>query len=253
MKTLLCFAATLLPVMTFAQGSAGSTATVEPRYLLDIPTAGMMPKGGLALDLEFYQEGGILAALSIGVLERFSMGLSYGGTHLIGSDEPVMNKTPGVNIKIRLVEENAEIPAVALGFDSQGREGFIKGLDRYAIKSPGFYAAASRNYELLGSLSLHAGINYSLERGDDDEDINIFLGAEKTIGPAFSFVTEYNLASNDSDGKSRGRGRGYFNVGFRWSMGSGLTLGLNIKDILKNGRDLHVGNRTVGLEYIHFF
>lgn len=255
MKVSLQLCVLMLSLYSFAgaQGSAGTAANVEPRYVLDIPTAGMMPKGGLAVDLEFYQEGGILAGLSVGVLERFTVGLSYGGTHLIGSAEPVMNETPGVNIKVRLVEEGDELPAIALGFDSQGREGFDKDLDRYAIKSPGFYAAASRNYELLGSLSLHGGMNFSLERGDDDHDVNVFVGAEKSIGPVLAFVAEYNLALNDSEGKARGRGRGYFNLGLRWSLGSGLTLGLNIKDLLKNGEDLHVGNRTVRLEYVHFF
>ncbi len=253
MKTL-CLLCALLAVVVFpahGQGSAGMDAAAEPRYLVDIPTAGMMDKGNLAVDLEFYQQGGILGGLTIGVLERLTIGLSYGGSHLIGSDEPVMNNVPGVLVKVRLIEENEDLPAIVLGFDSQGRDGFIDSLDRYAIKSPGFFAASSRNYELLGSLGFHAGINYSLERDDGDEDLNVFVGVEKSIGSVISIVTEYNLGLNDSEGKAIGRGRGYLNLGFRWALGSGLTLGFNIKDMLKNAENDNSGNRTVRLEYFH--
>jgi hypothetical protein len=34
-----------------AQGTAGTSARYEPRYLIDVPTAGMIPHGNLALDM----------------------------------------------------------------------------------------------------------------------------------------------------------------------------------------------------------
>ena len=34
---------------------------------------------------------------------------------------------------------------------------------------------------------------------------------------------------------------------------NGLTLGVNMKDIIKNGRDISVANRTVRLEYARAF
>lgn len=243
----------LLPFMTYAQETAGSESSAELRYLVDVPTAGMLPKGSFALDTDFYQEGGVLFGISVGLLDRLSLGISYGGTRLIGSQEPVMNKAPGINMKIRIIEESENLPAIALGFDSQGRDGFIKNLDRYLIKSPGFYGAVSRNYSLLGNLSLHGGVNYSLEKADDDADVNFFLGAEKSIGSVVSFLLEYNVGANDSHGKALGKGRGYLNSGLRWSVGGGLTLGFNLKDVIKNGRDVTVGNRTVRLEYVKFF
>ncbi len=204
------------------------------------------------MDLEFHQQGGVLAGVSVGLLDRLSIGLSYGGSGLIGDQEPVMNKLPGANIKVRLFEESTYFPAVALGFDSQGRDGVIKDLDRYQIKSPGFYLAVSRNYSWLGDLSLHGGANYSLERSDGDRDVNFFAGVEKTIGTGISAVLEYNLASNDSDARAIGKGRGYLNGGLRWSAGGGLTLGLNLKDILGNARNVSSVNRTVRLEYVKF-
>jgi hypothetical protein len=235
------------------QGSAGTTANVEPRFLVDAPTAGMLPEGSFTLDLDFYQRGGMLCGLSFGLLQRLTVGLAFGGSRLIGSDEPDWNKLPGVNLKVRLFEESEELPAIALGFDSQGRDGYDRSLDRYLIKSPGFFAVASRNYAWLGDMSVHGGLNYSLERGDDDNDITAFVGAEKTIGTSIAMTAEYNLASNDSDHRALGKGRGYLNFGIRWSTGGGLTLGLNVKDVLRNLRGVEAINRTVRLEYAKFF
>lgn len=237
-----------------AQGSAGSEGTLEPRYLVDIPTAGMLPKSSFALDMDFYQEGGVLLGLSAGILDRLGFGISYGGTNLIGSGEPEMNAVPGVNLKIRIIEENVVLPAMVLGFDSQGRDGYIKSLSRYTIKSPGFYVAASKNYGLLGFFSLHGGVNYSLERADDDRDINVFAGVEKSVGSVISLVLEYNLGANDSNGRALGKGRGYVNAGLKCSIGGGLTLGVCLKDLVKNSsNDISVANRVVKMEYVKMF
>lgn len=252
-------AAAVLVVVSFAvesraQGSAGSEGTLEPRYLVDIPTAGMLPKSSFALDMDFYQEGGVLLGLSAGILDRLSFGISYGGTNFIGSGEPVMNAVPGVNLKIRVIEENVVLPAIVLGFDSQGRDGYIKSLSRYTIKSPGFYVAASKNYGFLGFFSIHGGVNYSLERADDDKDINVFVGVEKSVGGVISLVAEYNLGANDSNGKALGKGRGYVNAGLKCSIGGGLTLAVCLKDLVRNSsNDITVANRVVKMEYVKMF
>ena len=237
-----------------AQGSAGTEGALEPRYLVDLPTAGMLSKGSFALDLDFYQQGGVLLGLSVGLLDRLSFGVSYGGTDLIGSGEPVMNSVPGVNVKIRIIEENIALPAIVLGIDTQGRDGYVKALRRYAIKSPGVYAAASKNYALLGFFSLHAGANYSFEHDDNDKDVNIFAGVEKSVGSVVSLLMEYNLASNDSNGKALGKGRGYLNAGLKWTVGGGLTLAVCLKDLAKNSsNNISVANRTVKIEYARMF
>jgi len=233
----------------FAQGSAGSSGKLEPRFLIDFPTAGMIDKGSFAVDIDFYQDGGLLLGFSAGIFDRLSAGLSYGGSGLIGGGSPVMNETPGFNLKLRLIEEGVVFPALAIGFDSQGHDGYIKSLSRYVVKSPGFYAVVSKNYALLGFLSLHGGMNYTLERADGDRDLNGFAGVEKTIGPFLSVVLEYNLALNDDGEGSIGRGRGYLNAAVRITLGGGLTLGVNFKDLTQNGSDPYVAGRTVGIEF----
>jgi hypothetical protein len=235
-----------------AQGSAGADAKIEPRYLIDVPTAGMLAHGGLALDMDFFENGGLLTSLSLGVFDRVLLGISYGGANLIGTDAAVWNKHPGFAIKVRLIEETEYIPAIALGFDSQGKEFYIDRLGRYAIKSMGLYGVLSKNYEAWGDLSLHGGVNYSFERDDGDDDPNLFVGIDKSIGPVADLLAEYNLGWNDSNRDALGRGRGYLDFGIRTSLGGGLTIGFNLKDVLKNQQDVSIGTRTVKIEYIKY-
>ena len=233
-----------------AQGSAGSAGKLEPRTLVDFPTAGMIPRGNIALDADFYGGGGLDLACAVGILDRLSAGLSYGGSGLIGAGSPVMNPAPGLSIKLRLVEESVYVPALALGFDSQGHDGYDGELNRYKIKSPGLYAVLSKNYALLGFFSIHGGANYSFERSDGNRNVNLFGGIEKTAGPFLSLILEYNLASNDIGDESLGKGKGYLNAALRCSLGGGLTLGVCFKDIAGNGANITVASRTFHIEYV---
>jgi hypothetical protein len=240
-------------VQATGQSSAGTQGKAEPRFIVDMPTAGMLGKGTYAVDVDFYQDGGVLVFLNAGIFERLSFGISYGGSKLLGSESPVMNELPGVNLKVRILEETLGFPALVVGFDSQGKDGYIKDLDRYLVKSPGLYAALSKNYTLLGYFSLHGGVNYSFERADDDRDINFYVGAEKTIGPFISAVLEYNAALNDNDGNAIGKGRGYLNAALKCSLGGGLTIGLNFKDFFNNARGETMIRRTARLEFASRF
>jgi hypothetical protein len=246
---------TTLGTYASGQSNAGASATIEPIMIIDKPTAGMLHRGGYHVNAEFFEQGGVLFGVSVGLVDRFNFGISYGGTNILGTGKPQMNPYPGVNVKLRVLDETASAPAVAVGFDWQGKGPYIENLKRYTIKSPGFYAVASENFALAGYLSLHGGLNLSTERGDGDKDLNAFLGAEKSIGNDMSLLAEYDFGLNDNSANAigSGRGRGYLNLGYRWSWGKGLVLGLNIKDILKNQRDITVGNRTIQIEYVGSF
>jgi hypothetical protein len=233
-----------------AQGTAGTNASLETRYLIDMPTAGLIRSNALAFDVDFFQSGGILMRGSVGLIDRVLVGISYGGANLLGTESVSWNKTPGFALKVRLVEETSGFPALALGFDSQGKGAYVSSLERYQIKSPGFFAVFSKNYAGFGFIAFHGGVNYSLERSDGDEDINFFGGIEQTIGPFLSVVGEYNLGMNDSDHEALGRGRGYLNAGIRASLGSGLTLSFVLKDMLQNQQQDAFAYRTISFEYV---
>lgn len=244
----------LFPAALPAQTSAGDASTVEPRQLIDLPTAGILKRGAFAMDVDFFQNGGLGLALSAGALDRLSFGISYGGTGVIGNGSVKMQKLPGVMIRFRLIEESAAVPAIAVGFDSQGKEAYIDSTERFLIKSRGVYAVASKNYAFFGNFSVHGGVNFSMERGDGDKDMDVFLGAEKSFGSDISVLGEYDFGFNDNAPRSVGQGKGYFNLGFRWSFGQGFTLGFDLKNIFKNQDNVvAIGNRTMKVEYVRMF
>jgi hypothetical protein len=252
---LLIFAAMLTGSTAYSQGSAGTGGDIEPRYIIDMPTAGLLARGSYSIDMDFFQRGGMMMRINAGILPSLSFGISYGANNVVGSEKIDPNPLPGINVRLRLMDETTVSPALLAGFDSQGKEMYLEGLDRYTIKSPGFFLAASKNYHFLGHLSIHGGLNYSLETGDGNKGMNIYTGLEKSFGPDLSVLLEYNLGLNDSRSDALGRGRGYLNTGIRWSFGRGVTLGFDLKDILKNNRQpdrTSIGNRTVYIEYVSY-
>jgi len=238
-----------------AQSYAGEGAKIEPTMLIDKPTAGMLKRAHYAISSNYFQRGGVLVGVSVGLFDQFSFGISYGGTEIIGPNKIQMNPQPGINAKLRLFDETLMMPAFALGFDSQGKEPFLEAdsLNRYTIKSPGVYVAASKNYAFMGNLSVHGGLNLSLEKDDGDNDVNAYLGVEKTLGPDISLLAEYDFAFNDNHLRALGEGRGYLNLGLRWSWGKGLIIGFDLKNVSKNQKNVSVGNRTLHIDYIGAF
>lgn len=222
--------------IAIAQGTAGEDAKYEYRKLIDMPTAGILDKGNVAISSELLPNGTLLAKIEAGIFKNFNIGLSYGGSNIIGSGSPDWYPfPPGVNLRVRLMDETVIIPAIAIGFDTQGKGEYFEDQKRYSVKAPGLFAAASKNFSLLGYLSLHGVINYSvLEDKDGDNFINLMLGAEKTIGSSFSLLAEYNFALNDNSTSYFGDGKGYLNVGIRWSIGNGVTIGFDLRDLLQN-------------------
>jgi hypothetical protein len=73
---------------------------------------------------------------------------------------------------------------------------------------------------------------------------------EKTLGSSFSLVTEYDFAFNDNN-SGFGIGRGYLNLGVRWSPGPGFTVGFDLRDLLDNEPSVSNGvGRAFKIEYL---
>jgi len=237
-------------VSILAQGTAGDQAKFEYRYLIDQPTAGILEKGVVGVTTEILPFGVLIAAIEAGVFENVSIGISYGGTNLIGSGNVDWYKLPGVAIRARIFNETTLLPAIAIGFDSQGKGIYFDDDKRYSIKSPGFFGAVSKNFDFLGYLCLHGTASYSLEGTEGDSFIDLRAGLEKTLGSSFSFLMEYDFAFNDNN-STYGGDKGYLNTGFRWSPGTGFTLGLDFRDLFSNNLlTPNAGDRSLKIEYL---
>ena len=244
------FLISFLSIPLYSQGTAGDKAKYEYRYLIDMPTAGILEKGVVGVTSEILPDGVLIAVIEAGVFENVSIGISYGGANLIGSGNVDWYKLPAVNIRARIINETTLIPAVAFGFDSQGKGIYDNNNKRYTIKSPGFFGAVSKNFEFIGYMSLHGTVNYSLEGTDGDNFVDVRAGVEKTLGSSFSLLVEYDFALNDNN-TDFGSEKGYLNAGIRWSPGTGFTLGFDVRDLLSNKTSTkNAADRSLKFEYI---
>ncbi len=249
------------------QPDAGGLVAVslrsQPYKIIDFPTAGLLPRGAFRVETDVYAEGGVLLHLGVGFARYFSFGISYGGSNIIGSDDPVMNPEPAVNLKARIIEESLVLPAVAIGFDSQGYGEYLEdegkyGEERYIVKSRGLFAVASKNWELIGPLSLHGGVSYSLE-DEKDNDPTVFIGLIKSFGGVLDICAEYDFASNDNEGTCAIiENRGYLNAALVWHVSENLSLSIEVRDIATKSRtecdgieidDLREWNRGLSITY----
>ncbi len=206
------------------------------------------------------REGGLTAALAVGISDRFMFGLSYGASKLIGDDEPIPYPRPEVIFKYRIVDESMVFPGIAIGIDTQGFGNYNEAdsLQRYDIKGYGAYLAASKNWRTpLGNLGAHLGANQNFtETTDGDEDINLFAGFDLEFNPEFSFLAEYNAALNqnsmtaESIALSRG---GYLNAGLRWSLFQNFHIELHFKNLLFDDEKVSYFNRELKVNYIEYF
>jgi hypothetical protein len=223
--------------------------------LIDNPTAGTLKRGSFDTELRAFPDGGMLGILQIGLTNAWTVGIGYGGTNIISSTNPDWNPRLQFTTKFQLVGETVTIPGIAIGYEDVGFGHWIDSLDRYQIKSKGFYAVASKAYRGAGfGSALHAGMNYSREIDDKDKDINFFFGADVRFHNNVGLVAEYDLALND-DRKpyAQGAGYGYLNAGARWVVLDRILMEFNLKDITSNRRHSSSIGRELRLIYVESF
>ena len=94
-------------------------------------------------------------------------------------------------------------------------------------------------------------VNYSLEGKDGDNFVNLKIGAEQTLGSNFSLIIEYDFAFNDNNSPGFGEDKGYLNIGLRWTVSNGFTLGFDLRDLRSNKSGTNNSfDRAMRIEYI---
>lgn len=258
MKNLLC----LIFVLLLLTAPAANTHSQQPedvsfviqRDLIDFPRAGTHAKSNYSLGLRVFPQGGVISDFSVGIFNRFQGSIFYGGENIIGVGDVNWNPHVGVDFRIRLIDETMIIPGIAIGVNTQGWGGYISKTARYHIKSTGLYAVASRNYSTqFGDMGFHGGVNFSLERDDDDKDLNFFVGFTKSIRNFSEILVEYDAAINDNEPTSQGEGSGYLNAGLRFMVSNKFTLTFHFKDLLENTKNQQGLVREIRLEFSDTF
>lgn len=210
---------------------AAAPAAHADSRIIDSHTAMVPAHGEVRLEIGAGPEGSVLTAANVGLFERLSIGISYGMAEVIGRGDVVANPRPGIQFHALVLDE-PQLPAIGVGYDSQGHGAWIESLDRYERKSPGFYAVASQNllvtsYDLLTTLS--GGVNYSLEA--NRQAMDVYLGLTQMFGRGLGILLDYDLALDDAAVDAN---RGYLDLGFQWKFGGGSHVRFLLRDLFGN-------------------
>ena len=231
-----------------------------PSSLITLPTAGTLQRGSFALEMRIQKFGGLTSSISVGLTDRFQLGISYGSANLIGDDSLIWYPKPETNLKYLLIDESETSPGISLGIDTQGLGKFNSddSLMRYDTKALGLFAVASKNWVTpLGNLGWHFGSNYNfVETNDDDKDVNFFMGFDIEFNPELSMMFEYNDALNENNMTSKNiaisRG-GYLNAGVRWTFVERLHIEIDFNNLMFDKKKVDYFNREIKITYIEYF
>jgi len=236
-----------------------SPEQTEPvRQLIDMPTAATLPRATFDAEMRVYSDGGMLVGTNIGLTNQLQLGLYYGADGILSEREPTWNPRVEFQVKLQAITETYALPAIAVGFNSQGYGSWVDSLDRYQIKSRGFFAVASKGYVGTGGkffAGVHGGVNYSLEHDKDgDENLNFFFGFDAQFPNDFGLLIEYDMALNDDrDTLALGKGWGYLNVGCRWLFMERLKIEADLKNLLNNREGVNSFGRELRILYLEYF
>ncbi len=231
-----------------------------PNSLITLPTAGTLQRGSFALEMRIQKFGGLTSSISVGLTDRFQLGISYGSANLIGDDSLIWYPKPETNLKYLLIDESETSPGISLGIDTQGLGKFNSddSLMRYDTKALGLFAVASKNWVTpLGNLGWHFGSNYNfVETNDNDKDVNFFMGFDIEFNPELSMMFEYNAALNENNMTSKNiaisRG-GYLNAGVRWTFVERLHIEIDFNNLMFDKKKVDYFNREIKITYIEYF
>ena len=87
-----------------AQNKDSYLLNYEPRNIIDMPTAGVIPKGQYSINSNIYSGGGVAANFTVGVFTNFNFGISWTANNLIGNENITSQEIPGVNLSYRFLD-----------------------------------------------------------------------------------------------------------------------------------------------------
>jgi hypothetical protein len=251
MKKIIALSLLVFTGVLLAQGT--NPEFYQPRRIVLKPNAGLLPDHSWMGELHLGEGGTFIGGFSIGLWGRVQVGVSYGAYGVLGRGEAIAYPRPNFVAKIRPVEESAKMPAIVIGYDDQGLGKWDKDLVRYSIKSPGIFLVTSKNWATFGgNFGLHAGMNFSLET-KDQHGFDVYVGFDKNLGKMFAISVEYDAGINDNDTKDDlyGQGKGYLNVGFKWSVRPDFEIEFIAADCLVNSETENSFSREVRLTFVY--
>ncbi len=207
--------------------------------MVDVPMAEVLDAGTYAATFRFYSQGGLVSRLLIAPLRRVTMGLSFDAQRVIGGGDPNA-VTPDIYFKLRAFDGNDYLPALAIGYDSQGML-YQRPAKEFMHAEKGVYIVGGHEI-FLPNMEIHAGMNVPVPHADDT-NLYGFMGLSWRFVPNFSYLMEYDNIRNGPTNR--------FNIGGRFFVTPFFNIDVAARNI---GRKSDRGaERIVRLNYVARF
>jgi len=190
----------------------------EPITGIDNPLPVLLYHGEVLIHIKEEPINKLRAKIGVGIWNGIILGISFGGTNLVGYGEVDWEDQPGVDIRARLFSNG--IMESVIGYNNEP-------IENYSEK----HVFATIGTRLMPGMILSGGANYN---HDENNGLDIFGNASLTLAEAHTFHLEYIMGANDDD-KSR------LNLGYKLQSGS-MGIQFDIKNILDEsvGRQLQI-------------
>jgi hypothetical protein len=223
--------------------------------MIVIPSADRLVSGKTLFDLDYLPAGSILISAKTALSPKFTVGISYGASHLIDNTKAVLNKTPGAYCKYALCEDDYSSLQMFLGIDTQGwgeqSKNPATGKKRYFIKAPGIFFVVGKQFNLkcIKDIGICGGLNYNFFENEDDGDLNFYAGAEKKLLEYITLVAEYDFAWNDNHFKAYGENKGYLNGSLRIQIRQEFFLEIILLDAFSNNKNTTIQTKAIRITF----
>ena len=202
-----------------------SNAASNGLWVMDSPTANILPYGAYNIDIKFISEGGVQTKLNFGVFKIFNLGIGLELAKFIGN-ESVKVSVPALCAKLQIYGGDMSWPAFAIGYDGLGY-GYDADLPKdYTQLGKGLYFVVGREAFFEG-LMLNMGLNIN-----DFSDSKVY-GFFNAIVPVYEetvfAIAEYDNLHNFSDAR--------LNMGARCAVTEYLNIDFFVRDCWGSRRD----------------
>jgi hypothetical protein len=212
-------------------------------YNIDQPVPISLAHGEYYVGARLWGQGGALLRFGVGLFDRVTLGMSYGGNRFLGNDTIDLYKRPEFQARLAVLNEEGFLPAVALGFESQGYDALLPEVDsrthdttwQYAVRPRGGYLCVGKT---ITPIQTFVQVGGSYWAGFDG-----FVVANALLPGNVELILEYDPALNDMQGEWRG---GLLNGGIGWTFAEKVRLVLALRDVIGNRPETKL-NRTLEL------
>jgi hypothetical protein len=160
-------------------GNAGGPQILQAG---DVPTAYAMLKYEMRADIRFYEGGGVVSKVDLGIFPRFSIGGGLNVPNAIGSGNiPLDREDASLSARLLAFKEDESMPAISLGWDGPA-------YDRGELR--GLYVALSKEFRSpMGYAQAHGGVNTSVFNSFvGSRDLRAFAALTATYQQVTAFV-----------------------------------------------------------------